>query len=66
MEDFIKIRDYLFNINFSSVEGIGNVFTILEDRQSLLNIMHSYGDDLSVSSSPEFAVFREKYSFVCC
>ena len=65
MEEFIKIRDYLFNINFSSVNGINNLFDLLEDRQTLTNIICSYGDEVSVSNSPEFEVFREKYSFVC-
>lgn len=65
MEEFVKIRDYLFNINFTSVEGIDSLFEILEDRQTLSNIIYSYGDELSVSSSPEFAMIKEKYSHVC-
>lgn len=64
MEEFLKIKDYLFNMNFTSVDGLDNLFEILEDRQTLSEIICSYGDEVSVSSSPEFAMIKEKYSHV--
>lgn len=65
MDEYLKIKDFLFNLDFSSIVGVTNLFDILEDRRILENLIKSYGDDLSVSSSPEFALIREKYVDIC-
>lgn len=66
MEEYKKIKEFLLDLDFSLVGGVSNLFDILEDKRILENLIISYGDDLSVSSSPEFALFREKYVRICC
>ena len=69
MEEYLKIRDFLFNFksdSYDQVDSIGELFEILEAQQQLSTIINCYGDEFSVSCSPEFAVFREKYTGICC
>ena len=66
MDEYLKIKEYLLNFDFSTVGGVGNLLDILEDRKKLVDLSFLYGDDLSVSSSPEFVILKEKYLSVCC
>lgn len=66
MEEYLKIKNYLFNIDFSSINGVDNLLDILQDKRVLEDLKKSYGDELSVICSPEFIHLKEKYVDICC
>lgn len=65
IEEYFKIKEFLFNFDCCEVVSIDRLFEIMEDKRQLTWLIDSYGDDVSVSASPEFAVFREKYLNYC-
>lgn len=66
MEEYLKIKAYLASLDFSSIGSVENLLDIIEDRKMLETLSESYGDDLSISSSPEFEILKEKYVGICC
>lgn len=66
MEDLVKIKSYLANLDFASIGSVENLLDIIEDRRVLEELHESYGDELSISSSPEFEMLKEKYVGICC
>lgn len=66
MEDLLKIKSYLSNLDFTKIGSVENLLDVIEDRRVLEELHQSYGDDLSISSSPEFELLKEKYVGICC
>lgn len=65
MCDYLKIKSYLETLDFSAIGSMDRFLDLIEDKRILEDLEKSYGDDLSISTSPEFMALKEKYPGVC-